>query len=75
MFAAEPALDKAKKKAILSAVFTSVSHLMFLFLMLELMLKEHYHQIQLRPLTAEEVANNLNETEEDGSVSDGLLPQ
>ena len=56
-------------------MFTSVPHLMFLFLMLELMLKEHYQQIQLRPLTAEEVANNLNETEEDGSVSDGLLPQ
>ena len=75
LFAAEPALDQAKKKAILGVVFTSAPHLMFLFLMLEVMLREHYQQYPMRQLTAEEVAANLNETvsEEDGSVQDGLL--
>ena len=75
MFAAEPASGKAKKKAILGAVFISAPHLMFLFLILEVMLKEHHQPNPMRQLTAEEVAANLNETvsEEDGSVQDGLV--
>ena len=75
MLATDPASDKAKKKAILGAVFTSAPHLMFLFLMLEVMLKEHHQQNPMRQMTAEEVAANLNEavSEEDGSVQDGLL--
>ena len=61
LFATEPALDKSKKKAILGAVFTSAPHLMFLFVMLEVMLKEHHQQNPMRQMTEEEVAANLNE--------------
>ena len=75
MLSADPATDKAKKKAILGAVFASAPHLMFLFIMLEVMLNEH-HQLQnpMPQMSAEEVAANLNEavSEEDGSVQDDL---
>ena len=75
MLSADPAADKLKQRAILGAVFASTPHLMFLFIMVEVMLNEH-HQLQnpqLPQLNAEEVAANLNETaEEDGSVHDDL---
>jgi len=74
MLSTDPASDKAKKKAILGAVFASAPHLMFLFIMLEVMLNEHHQQNPMHQLSAEEVAANLNEavSEEDGSVQDGL---
>jgi len=76
MLSADSAIDKLKQKAILGAVFASVPHLMFLFIMIEVMLNEH-HQLQnpqLPQLSAEEVAANLNEAvaEEDGSVQEDL---
>ena len=75
MLSADPAADKLKQRAILGAVFASAPHLMFLFIMIEVMLHEHYQlQNPIPQLSAEEVAANLNEvvSEEDGSIHDDL---
>jgi len=76
MLSADPATDKLKQKAILGAVFASVPHYMFLFIMIEVMLKEHQQlqNPQLPVMSAEEMAANLNEAvaEEDGSVQEDL---
>jgi len=77
-----PVTDKVKQKAILGSLFASVPHLMFLFIMAEIMLKEHHQeqnpqqqQPQLAQFTAAEVDANFNEetaTEED--EEEGPLP-
>jgi len=73
-----PAADKVKQKAILGSLFASVPHQMFLFIMTEIMLKEH-HQEQnpqhLAQLTGEEVAANLNEEAVTEEEEDEQLPQ
>jgi len=77
-----PATDKVKQKAILGSLFASVPHLMFLFIMTEIMLKEHHQeqnpqqQPQLAQFTAAEVDANFNEesvTEEE--EEEAPLPQ
>ena len=78
VLSADPATANLKQKAILGAVFASAPHYMFLFIMIEVMLKEH-QQIQNPPLpvmTDEEIAANLHEAapdEDDGVQED--LPQ
>ena len=76
MLSADPATDKLKQKAILGAVFASVPHYMFLFIMIEVMLKEHQQlqNPQLPVMSAEEMAANLNEAvaDEDDSVQEDL---
>jgi len=78
-----PITDKIRQKAILGSLFASVPHFMFLFIMTEIMLKEHHQeqnpQQQQQPLTqftaAEVDANFANEetgTEED--EEEGHLP-
>ena len=72
---------KTRQKAILGSLFASVPHFMFLFIMTEIMLKEHHQeqnpqqQLPLTQFTAAEVDANFNEetgTEED--EEEGPLP-
>ena len=80
--------EKCKQEgAILGAVFASVPHLAFMFMMFEVMLKEHQDAMQLiinkqkqqeqqqdnlQPLSAEEVANTLNEAGGEGGEEEML---
>jgi len=76
-----PITDKVRQKAILGSLYASVPHFMFLFIMTEIMLKEHHQeqnpqqQPPLAQFTAAEVDANFNEetgTEED--EEEGPLP-